>query len=166
MSIRRLVGRSVCYNFIYGGNWEVTLPCSYWSMSSLFDLHCYISGKTGANTDLSRDPSKASDILVENQRLGNRKGGAINLHVQARVIVDMREFRSELPSLLHKRGIDIEPVTLEIGDYILTPDICVERKSISDLIGEVADMNRRSERSVYVYADDVRFTEGLANVRS
>ena len=53
----------------------------------------------------------------------------------AKVIVDMREFRSELPSLLHKRGIDIDPVTLEVGDYILTPDICVERKSISDLIG-------------------------------
>jgi DNA excision repair protein ERCC-4 len=54
-----------------------------------------------------------------------------------KVIVDMREFRSELPSLLHKRGIDIEPITLEVGDYILTPDICVERKSISDLIGSL-----------------------------
>ena len=30
------------------------------------------------------------------------------------VIVDLREFRSELPSLIHKRGIDIEPVTLEV----------------------------------------------------
>ena len=30
------------------------------------------------------------------------------------VIVDMREFRSELPSLIHRRGIDIEPVTLEV----------------------------------------------------
>ena len=49
----------------------------------------------------------------------------------------MREFRSELPSLLHKRGMDIEPVTLEVGDYILTPEICVERKSISDLIGSL-----------------------------
>ena len=54
-----------------------------------------------------------------------------------KVIVDMREFRSELPSLLHKRGMDIEPVTLEVGDYILTPEICVERKSISDLIGSL-----------------------------
>ena len=51
--------------------------------------------------------------------------------------MDMREFRSELPSLLHKRGIDIDPVTLEVGDYILTPEICVERKSISDLIGSL-----------------------------
>lgn len=49
----------------------------------------------------------------------------------------MREFRSELPSLIWKRGIDIEPVTLEVGDYILTPDICVERKSVSDLIGSL-----------------------------
>jgi DNA excision repair protein ERCC-4 len=26
---------------------------------------------------------------------------------------------------------------LQIGDYILTPDICVERKSVSDLIGSL-----------------------------
>ena len=49
----------------------------------------------------------------------------------------MREFRSELPSLIHRRGIDIEPVTLEVGDYVLTPEMCVERKSISDLIGSL-----------------------------
>ena len=55
----------------------------------------------------------------------------------SKVIVDMREFRSELPSILHKRGIRVDPVTLEVGDYILTPEICVERKSISDLIGTV-----------------------------
>lgn len=53
------------------------------------------------------------------------------------IIVDMREFRCELPSLIHQRGIDIDPVTLEVGDYILTPDICVERKSVSDLIGSL-----------------------------
>lgn len=31
------------------------------------------------------------------------------------VLVDMREFRSTLPSLLHKRGIDINPLTLEVS---------------------------------------------------
>ena len=35
------------------------------------------------------------------------------------MIVDMREFRSALPSLLHKRGIDIEPVTLEVDVNII-----------------------------------------------
>ena len=34
------------------------------------------------------------------------------------VIVDIREFRSTLPSLLHKRGIDIIPLTLEVKYYL------------------------------------------------
>ena len=55
-----------------------------------------------------------------------------------KVVVDMRDFRSSLPSILHKSGLDIIPKTIEIGDYILTPDICVERKSIVDLIGSLA----------------------------
>lgn len=50
-----------------------------------------------------------------------------------KVVVDVREFRSALPSMLHKEAMMVLPVTLEIGDYILTPEICVERKSISDL---------------------------------
>ncbi len=54
-----------------------------------------------------------------------------------RVIVDMREFRSDLPPMLHQRGIDIEPVTLEVGDYLLSDDLCIERKSLSDLIGSL-----------------------------
>lgn len=31
----------------------------------------------------------------------------------------MREFRSELPSLIHRRGIDVEPVTLEVGIHLV-----------------------------------------------
>ncbi|CAO1415638.1 unnamed protein product [Diamesa tonsa] len=54
-----------------------------------------------------------------------------------KIIVDMREFRSELPCLIHKRGIEVVPLTITIGDYILSPEICVERKSISDLIGSL-----------------------------
>ena len=52
----------------------------------------------------------------------------------SQVIVDMREFRSTLPSLLHAAKMLVIPATLTVGDYILTPDICVERKSIPDLV--------------------------------
>jgi len=94
-------------------------------------------GRSYDNDLLSRDAQKPSQVLLEKQNWGSRKGGATNTSVASKVIVDMREFRSELPSLLHKRGIDIDPVTLEVGDYILTPEICVERKSVSDLIGSL-----------------------------
>ncbi|KAI9014547.1 hypothetical protein CLU79DRAFT_766326 [Phycomyces nitens] len=51
-----------------------------------------------------------------------------------RIVVDMREFRNPLPPILYSQGINIVPCTLVVGDYILSPDICVERKSIVDLI--------------------------------
>lgn len=51
-----------------------------------------------------------------------------------RIIVDMREFRSSLPSMLHAADIQVVPCTLQVGDYVLTPTMCVERKSLPDLI--------------------------------
>lgn len=54
-----------------------------------------------------------------------------------RVVVDVREFRSALPSLLHGNNMIVIPCQLTVGDYILTPDICVERKSIRDLISSL-----------------------------
>ncbi|VDK82413.1 unnamed protein product [Onchocerca ochengi] len=50
-----------------------------------------------------------------------------------KVIIDMREFQSELPTVLYKRGIDLIPATIEVGDYILSPNIAVERKALDDL---------------------------------
>jgi len=50
------------------------------------------------------------------------------------VVVDVREFRSALPSLLHGRSMQIVPCQLTVGDYVLSPEICVERKSVRDLI--------------------------------
>jgi len=54
------------------------------------------------------------------------------------VIVDMREFMSSLPNVLHQKGMRVIPITLEVGDYVLSPLICVERKSIGDLFQSFA----------------------------
>ncbi|XP_072337890.1 DNA repair endonuclease XPF [Scyliorhinus torazame] len=89
-------------------------------------------GRDDLNPDLARNAGPPTAITDT-----RKAGGQVQKKEQQRIIVDIREFRSELPSLIHRRGIDIEPVTLEVGDYILTPDICVERKSVSDLIGSL-----------------------------
>ncbi|XP_024030660.1 DNA repair endonuclease UVH1 isoform X2 [Morus notabilis] len=62
-----------------------------------------------------------------------KAGGRREAEKEMQVIVDMREFMSSLPNVLHQKGMRIIPVTLEVGDYILSPLICVERKSIQDL---------------------------------
>ncbi|KAK9667951.1 hypothetical protein RND81_13G023200 [Saponaria officinalis] len=72
---------------------------------------------------------------VAQNSLTRKAGGRKEAEKETQVIVDMREFMSSLPNVLHQKGMRIIPVTLEVGDYILSPLICVERKSIQDLFG-------------------------------
>ncbi|GIX65042.1 DNA repair endonuclease, putative [Babesia caballi] len=54
------------------------------------------------------------------------------------VVIDMREFASKLPFHLHYNGLQLVPFFLQVGDYLLTRDICVERKSLADLLSSLA----------------------------
>ncbi|KAI7967391.1 hypothetical protein MJO29_000668 [Puccinia striiformis f. sp. tritici] len=81
----------------------------------------------------SRPGEHSQEELVH--AISSRQAGGKLLKVgMPKVVVDVREFRSSLPSLLHAGNFRIEPTTLLVGDYILSPEMCVERKSIADLI--------------------------------
>ena len=54
------------------------------------------------------------------------------------IVVDVREFRSTLPSKLHYSNFHLVPRTIYVGDYVLSTEICVERKGISDLFQSFA----------------------------
>ena len=56
-----------------------------------------------------------------------------------RIIIDERERKSGIPKLLEAVGVNIQVKTLPIGDYIVSHETIVERKSISDLISSVFD---------------------------
>ena len=80
-----------------------------------------------------RRSASAGDNIIKT--ISTRIAGGMQVSsTPSQVIVDMREFRSTLPSLLHAAKMLVIPATLTVGDYILTPDICVERKSIPDLV--------------------------------
>ncbi|KAG6001295.1 hypothetical protein E4U54_001117 [Claviceps lovelessii] len=82
----------------------------------------------------------AQDVFLRTVNTRIAGGGRLAATAQPpRVVVDVREFRSSLPSLLHGRSMVIVPCMLTVGDYILSPNICVERKSISDLISSFKD---------------------------
>lgn len=53
--------------------------------------------------------------------------------------MDIREFGALLPSLIDASGIIVVPATLTVGDYILTPKMCVERKALPDLEQSLAN---------------------------
>ena len=56
------------------------------------------------------------------------------------ILANIREFRSEFRSLIYTEGIDLVPLTPDVGDHdhiLLPPEPCMEWKSISDLIGHL-----------------------------
>ncbi|AJW13891.1 Rad1p [Saccharomyces cerevisiae YJM1336] len=86
--------------------------------------------------NLAERKLKLSKLRKSNTRNAGGQQGFHNL-TQDVVIVDTREFNASLPGLLYRYGIRVIPCMLTVGDYVITPDICLERKSIADLIGSL-----------------------------
>ncbi|GBE59877.1 DNA repair protein [Babesia ovata] len=66
------------------------------------------------------------------------------------VVIDMREFNSKLPFHLYYKGVQLLPMMLEMGDYLLTRDICVERKSLSDLVSSLGSGRLAQQVGLFV----------------
>lgn len=77
-------------------------------------------GKDEDCPELARDLGiHPTDMLDDDEDKVYRPGKKSIKKETPKVIVDMREFRSDLPVLLHRRGIDIEPITLQVI-YLIT----------------------------------------------
>ncbi|EAW08852.1 ssDNA endodeoxyribonuclease RAD1 [Aspergillus clavatus NRRL 1] len=134
------VGRNVRVYFIYyGGSVEEQryLSAVRREKDSFTKL---IKEKGSMAVTLTHDKSQEDPQELFLRTVNTRIAGGGRLAATAsppRVVVDVREFRSALPSLLHGNNMVIVPCQLTVGDYILTPDICVERKSVRDLIASL-----------------------------
>ena len=69
------------------------------------------------------------------------------------IIIDSREFKAKLPGALYRHGFSLLPFTLSICDYVLTPDIGVERKSFHDLTNSLnhGRLQKQMEQMVRFY---------------
>jgi len=59
--------------------------------------------------------------------------------VPVRIVVDERERNSRIPDLLRQAGAIIDFAQLKVGDYIVSPETAIERKTIRDLINSIYD---------------------------
>ena len=76
-----------------------------------------------------------------------------------KIYVDHRENPSGVPSALEELGAEVEMKQLEVGDYIVSDRVAIERKTTGDflnsfidnknhLFGQIADMSRSYTRPV------------------
>ena len=60
-------------------------------------------------------------------------------HDNITIAVDNREYRSNVVRNLAMKGVKIEPQQLDVGDYVLSSRICVERKNVDDFLDSLLD---------------------------
>jgi DNA excision repair protein ERCC-4 len=59
--------------------------------------------------------------------------------VPVRIVVDERERNSNIPDLLKEAGAAIDFAQLRVGDYVVSRETAVERKTIRDLVSSIYD---------------------------
>jgi DNA excision repair protein ERCC-4 len=59
--------------------------------------------------------------------------------VPVRIVVDERERNSNIPELLKNAGAVIDFTQLKVGDYVVSSETAVERKTVRDLISSIYD---------------------------
>jgi DNA excision repair protein ERCC-4 len=59
--------------------------------------------------------------------------------VPVRIVVDERERNSNIPQLLKNAGAVIDFTQLKVGDYVVSSETAVERKTVRDLISSIYD---------------------------
>jgi ERCC4-type nuclease len=82
--------------------------------------------------------------------------------MQARIVVDERERKSGIPDLLRQAGTIIDFAQLKVGDYVVSPETAIERKTMQDLLNSIYDGRlfvQCSQLNEY-YAKPVLIVEG------
>jgi ERCC4-type nuclease len=82
--------------------------------------------------------------------------------VSGRVLYDHREEASGLPELLAFEGLELEAAALELGDYIVSERIGIERKAAADFVASLKDgrLFEQAERLVSAYEIPILLLEG------
>jgi Fanconi anemia group M protein len=86
------------------------------------------------------------------------------------IYIDQREIRSSVARELERLGAHITLQTLEVGDYVLSERVCVERKTTADLLStlteqgrdlftQLADLTRNYERPLLILEGDDLYTQ-------
>jgi len=119
---------------------------------------------TIANMSGSRSKSKSVSMsmsrpirepAIEQKQLAEFSGDGLVAYI------DHREIRSGVSQIIEEAGVEVVMRTLEIGDYLLSDRVCVERKTTSDFIsslisgrrelfGQISDLARTFDKPVLI----------------
>ncbi|MDV0447004.1 ATP-dependent RNA helicase SrmB [Methanosarcinaceae archaeon Ag5] len=88
-----------------------------------------------------------------------------------KILVDNREMRSGVRKLLEAEGVELQMAQLEVGDYVISDEMAVERKSVADfsaslldgkrnLFSQLVDLSRTYKKPALIVEGEENITAG------
>lgn len=110
------------------------------------------SEKTSLDKWLKKEKEEATE--KEEKKVKAQEG--------VKVVVDSRELRSEVVKRLKLLGVKLEVKTLDVGDYIISEDVAIERNSANDFIQSIIDgrLFDQVKRLKEAYSRPIMIVEG------
>ena len=121
-------------------------------------------------SSLNKEFKDASSFYEKITTNNQRKLDDYSLKKDATIIVDNREFRSNVTRFLSSKDVEIETQQLDVGDYVLSSRIGVERKNVDDYLQSLIDgklfVQMRKLRDAYSRPVLIVEGEGLLTKRN
>ncbi len=85
----------------------------------------------------------------EQRRISEFGAGQSPTEVKLTIFVDSRETKSGVARFLEKAGVELKLKNLEIGDYVVSDRVCIERKSTVDFLESLINKRRNLLDQIY-----------------
>ncbi len=117
------------------------------------------------NNEIKMDTQKKTgqqNILLY---INNEKDETKEDEKKVKIYIDTRERNTEIFKILNEKA-DVEVRQLEVGDYIVSDRVCIERKTASDFLGSIIDkrlleqaenLKRNFEISIIIVEGELNF---------
>ncbi len=130
-------------------------------LSAMKNMDLDIEHEDDEKTPAIREGQK--NLLDFDQKSETEQGESV-----IRIFIDQREIRSHVARSLEKLGMDIILKTLEVGDYVVSDRVGIERKTVEDflstlmdgrdLFGQISDLARTFDRPLLIIEGEGLYT--------
>ncbi|MDQ1261541.1 MAG: hypothetical protein QG575_722 [Euryarchaeota archaeon] len=108
-------------------------------------LHKGLSPRQLQITEAAAEHTEMDEKEVQNEQIDGEESGKMQIG-RMQIFVDSRE--REMAKLLESLGIEVVVKNLEVGDYVVSDRVAIERKTAQDFVASIIDPQRNLFRQI------------------
>lgn len=137
------------------------------------EAYYWISKQKERMMEKGMNAIKRKEVEFQDQQVEEEKSTRTSEKDDPIIYVDNRESRSKVVKSLEKIGCDLKFKNIDVGDYVVSERVCIERKSVEDFVSSLTDgernlfeqlknLRREYERPILIIEGDGLYTDRVS----